>query len=223
MKGSPQLRCGNCCGSKGMMLNLRANPVFMVAAARQRKCRRTVITYAKQHAAQVVAVDPSPARPPNTTQWTSTIPIVIAAALSFGPAYFFKIKAESTRKQQLEPWPEIPRPDADPKAYQMALARTRQALDVQKAVSYMKSGEPSRAMVELHRALDENAVCRSPLLDGHQTREELRDLYKLHLLNTAVPHSFATLLQLRELLGLSAQEAEDIEVLVLETGSAFSI
>jgi hypothetical protein len=31
-----------------------------------------------------------------------------------------------------------------------------------------------RAMVELHKALDENAVCRSPLLDGHQTRDEVR-------------------------------------------------
>jgi hypothetical protein len=29
-------------------------------------------------------------------------------------------------------------------------------------------------MVELHKALDENAVCRSPLLDGHQTRDEVR-------------------------------------------------
>jgi hypothetical protein len=240
---------------------------------------------------------------------------------------------------------QIPRPDADPRAYQLALARTRQALDVQKAVAYMKAGEPSRwgrfggrgggaggagaacpaasrraasrpasgraatatarsalthpssplppnshptlptrsAMVELHRALDENAICRSPLLDGHQTRSELRDLYKLHLLNTEFPHSFAVLLQvrdraqpragggtrpprsrgakggvappftaapasclvltvpppsaarlplrplplkttqLRELLGISNQEAEDIEVATLAEGSAFSI
>ena len=29
-------------------------------------------------------------------------------------------------------------------------------------------------MVELHKALEENAVCRSPLLDGHQTRDEVR-------------------------------------------------
>jgi hypothetical protein len=33
---------------------------------------------------------------------------------------------------------------------------------------------PCRAMVELHKALDENAVSRSPLLDGHQTRDEVR-------------------------------------------------
>ncbi|KAI8467589.1 MAG: hypothetical protein J3K34DRAFT_523577 [Monoraphidium minutum] len=156
-------------------------------------------------------------------QWTSTVPIVLAAAISFGTAYFYKIKAEDTKKKQLEPWPEIPRPDADPRAYQMALARTRQALDVQKAVAYMKAGEPSRAMVELHRALEENAVCRSPLLDGHQTRADLRDLYRLHLLNTAAPYNFATLLQLRELLGVGVDEAETLERDVVEAGAAFSI
>lgn len=42
------------------------------------------------------------------------------------------------------PLPQIPRPDADPRAYQMALARTRQALDVQRAVAHMKAGEPAR-------------------------------------------------------------------------------
>lgn len=173
--------------------------------------------------AQVFAVDPdAPTSCPQ--QWTSTVPIVVAAAASFGAAYFYKIKAEGARKaRRLEPWPEIPRPDADPRAYQLALARTRQALDVQRAVAYMKAGEPSRAMVELHRALEENSVCRSPLLDGHQTRADLRDLYKLHLLNTPPPAGFATLLQLRELLGLGVQEAEGIELEVTEAGAAFSI
>jgi hypothetical protein len=50
-------------------------------------------------------------------------------------------------------------------------------------------------MVSLHRALEENAICRSPLLGGHLARGELRGLYKLHLLHTPVPHDFATLLQ----------------------------
>lgn len=170
---------------------------------------------------------PAVASPSSTSHWSTALPLVAVAATTFGAAYFYKVKAESgkpTPKQQLlEPWPEIPRPDADPRAYQMALARTRQALDVQRAVAHMKAGEPARAMVELHRAMDENAVCRSPLLDGHQTREDLRDLYKLHLLNTPVPHSFAKLLQLRELLGIGNKEAEDIEVDTLQEGTAFSI
>ncbi|GBF93333.1 hypothetical protein Rsub_06371 [Raphidocelis subcapitata] len=186
-----------------------------------------VASAGKKQQQPVVAEDPYPAvaSTPQTSQWSTALPLVAMAATTFGAAYFYKIKAEKAKpqQQQLEPWPEIPRPDADPRAYKLALARTRQALDVQRAVAYMKAGEPARAMVELHRALDENAVCRSPLLDGHQTRADLRDLYKLHLLNTAVPHSFAKLLQLRELLGISNQEAEDIEVDTLEEGTAFSI
>eukprot|EP00877_Chromochloris_zofingiensis_P008509 jgi/Chrzof1/3911/Cz13g13040.t1 len=142
-----------------------------------------------------------------------------------GAAYWFKLQSERPKlgKKLPEPWPEVPNPQADPKAYQMALARTRQALDVQKAVAYMKAGEPARACVELHRALDENGICRSPLLDGHQTKDELMELYKLHIANTEVPPSFATLLQLREMLGLTATEAEKLELEVLEAGAAFSI
>jgi hypothetical protein len=30
-------------------------------------------------------------------------------------------------------------------------------------------------MVELHKALEENSTCRSPLLEGHQSHEEVRD------------------------------------------------
>lgn len=53
------------------------------------------------------------------------------------------------------------------------------------------------AMVELRRALEENAACRSPLLGGHQAHAELADLYKLHLLHTPTPRDFAVLLQVR--------------------------
>lgn len=41
---------------------------------------------------------------------------------------------------------QIPRPDADPVAYQRALARTRQAQDVARAVSYMAAGETARCV-----------------------------------------------------------------------------
>jgi len=43
-----------------------------------------------------------------------------------------------------DPHLQIPRPDSDPRQYQLALARTRQALAVQKAVTFMKAGEPAR-------------------------------------------------------------------------------
>lgn len=160
-------------------------------------------------------------------------------------------------------------------------------------------------MVELHKALDENAVCRSPLLDGHQARDAVRvrahtargwaaaahtvfcrdcsgvavamrniyawlgvrcmmlqlarfkaqsvnelpvnagcfcaflpllfplllpllllqlvGLYKLHIENTEVPPNFAVLLQLRQMLGLDADTAEQIEDTVLHQSQAFSI
>jgi hypothetical protein len=80
-----------------------------------------------------------------------------------------------------------------------------------------------RAMVELHLALEENSICRCPLLAGHQTHDELTGLYKLHIQNTEVPPNFAVLLQLRELLGLAADESEELESQVLHEAQAFSI
>ena len=49
------------------------------------------------------------------------------------------------------------------------------------------------------------------------------DLYRLHLKNGAVPPNFATLLQLRELLGLSPKESEMVEEEIMTAGEAFSI
>lgn len=80
-----------------------------------------------------------------------------------------------------------------------------------------------RAMVEMHLALEENAICRCPLLQGHQTRDELTGLYQLHIQNTEVPPNYAMLLQLRQLLGLGRDEAEDLEKQVLKEAEAFSI
>jgi hypothetical protein len=39
---------------------------------------------------------------------------------------------------------QIPKPDVDPEAYKKALARTRQAQCVQRAIGYMRANEPSR-------------------------------------------------------------------------------
>lgn len=80
-----------------------------------------------------------------------------------------------------------------------------------------------RAMVELHLALEENSICRCPLLQGHQTPEELTGLYQLHIQNTEVPPNYAMLLQLRELLGLGHDEAEELEKQVLKEAQTFSI
>ena len=105
----------------------------------------------------------------------------------------------------------------------MALARTRQAVAVHRAIGFLSGNDTARAMVELRRALHENSVCRSPLLNTQHEVEHLQQLYRLHLENTAQPADFATLLQLRTLLDLDFDVAEKIEKDVMEQGAAYSI
>lgn len=105
----------------------------------------------------------------------------------------------------------------------MALARTRQVVSVHRAIGFLYTGNTARAMVELRRALHENSVCRAPLLNTQHEAEQLQQLYRLHLHNTAQPADFATLLQLRTMLDLDYEVAEKIEKEVLEEGSAYSI
>lgn len=52
------------------------------------------------------------------------------------------------------------------KEYKEALARTRQAIAVQRAAEFNRSRQTGRAVAELQKALQEHAVCRSPILSG---------------------------------------------------------
>lgn len=79
----------------------------------------------------------------------------------------------------------------------MALARTRQAVAVHRAIGFLNAANTARAMVELRRALHENSVCRAPLINAKLGQTELQTLYRVHLENAPVPADFATLLQLR--------------------------
>jgi hypothetical protein len=74
-----------------------------------------------------------------------------------------------------------PAPEQDPRAYQRALAHTRQGAAIAKALAFLRTGEPARSYMELNRALSENSICRSPLLAGAHAKPELVELYKLHL------------------------------------------
>lgn len=103
----------------------------------------------------------------------------------------------------------------DPMTYKMALARTRQAIFVQKAIGFMNIGSPARAMVELDRALKANAICRSPLLNTYHSKDEIDSLYRLHIRNSDQPPKFPTLLQLREMLDIDADAAEKMEMDIL--------
>uniref|UniRef100_A0A383V8S7 Uncharacterized protein n=1 Tax=Tetradesmus obliquus TaxID=3088 RepID=A0A383V8S7_TETOB len=187
------------------------------------RCLRLTICAGSKSKACTVSVDPLEPMQIQCNGPTCRIPVTLTAIAAIAAAYWFKRQAQEPGKKLPEPWPEMPNPSTDPVAYQKALARTRQAQDVQRAVGFMNSGERARAMVELHKALEENAVCRSPLLDGHQTRNELVGLYSLHIENTEVPPNFAVLLQLRQMLGLDADTAEQIEEEVLRQSQAFSI
>ena len=107
--------------------------------------------------------------------------------------------------------------------YRMALARTRQAVAVHRAIASMNAGNVSRTMVEIRRALHENSMCRAPLLNNEWSRADRVALYRVHVQNTSVPPDFATSLQLRTLLDIDFDDAENIEREIMEQGSAYSI
>lgn len=111
----------------------------------------------------------------------------------------------------------------DSKDFKAAVARTRQAVCVQKAIGFMDASSPVKAIVELKHALEENGIARGPLLVSKYDKNDRLRLYRLHLQNTEVPPNFAILLQLREMLAISEADAEQLEVEVFESGGAFSI
>lgn len=111
--------------------------------------------------------------------------------------------------------------ELDPE-YKMALARTRQATAIHRAIGFLNTGSRARAHVEVRRALHQNSLCRAPLLNTGHSKAELAELYRLHLQQSEVPADFGTLLQLRALLDLDFEDAERIEREVAEQ-SAFSI
>ncbi|GMH37973.1 hypothetical protein BSKO_05857 [Bryopsis sp. KO-2023] len=136
------------------------------------------------------------------------------AAVGFGAgvvAFVAVSWAYLKRKELDQKIAEQEKLDSDPEAYLLARARTRQAIHVQKAIGFNNSNIPPRAMVELERALKENAVCRSTILQGNLSPDELEGLYSLHIQNEEIPPDFATLLQLRNMLGISESTAERIE------------
>ncbi|GLC53943.1 hypothetical protein PLESTB_000890300 [Pleodorina starrii] len=189
--------------------------------------RATVSVRAMTPESEVTILVPSNSR--TCTRDYTQPPCWIPPLIVFGLATLFSAVILKNRKRKPavtetdEVLPVPPSPQQDPRSYQRALARTRQAAHITKAIAFLKTGEPARAYMELGRALAENSICRSPLLDGHHTKAELVDLYKLHLQNAEVPPNFATLLQLQEMLGLGQEEAEKIELEVMHTPGAFSI
>lgn len=94
---------------------------------------------------------------------------------------------------------------SDPLHHQRVLAKARQAAHIRNAIAYQKTGELIKAMLELNKALASNSICRTPAVVTH-TKDELVNLYCLHLAHTEQPPHFATLLQLQEMLGITQDE-----------------
>lgn len=74
-------------------------------------------------------------------------------------------------------------------SYRRAVARTRQSIYVHRAIGFMNTNAPARwkshtllsgqyvwirVMVELQRALKENAICRSELLIARHSQEDVQ-------------------------------------------------
>lgn len=110
----------------------------------------------------------------------------------------------------------------DSKEFEIVLASVRQVVTFQRALQSMWEGDTVRAMVELHRVLEENAICRTPLNLTNYTQEDLEDMYRLHLQNSELPLQYATLLHLKQVLSLSDEKARELEDELKSTAS-FSI
>lgn len=165
--------------------------------------------------------------PPATLQqpggcWTA--PAAILGIASICTALILKSKhIKATTREEAPAQPTTPSSD-DERQYQRALARTRQATHISKSLGLLKMGDVSKAYMELQLALAENQICRSACLVGNHSKDEFLDLYRLHIKSQSeVPPQFSTLLQLKEMLGISGDEAERVEAEVMQTPGAFCI
>uniref|UniRef100_A0A7R9V6J7 Uncharacterized protein n=1 Tax=Chlamydomonas euryale TaxID=1486919 RepID=A0A7R9V6J7_9CHLO len=108
-------------------------------------------------------------------------------------------------------------------AQQRALARTRMSAHISRAVDMSRRGENIQAHQELLLALSENDLCRSPIVEGAHSGEEMADLYRLHIRYSDVAPTFGNLLQLQSMLGLNQQEGQAIEAQLRSAAKDFCI
>jgi hypothetical protein len=109
-------------------------------------------------------------------------------------------------------------------AFSAALLATRASVSVTRAIQAAEFGNTAGAMVELDRALRTHAAARGrvPLPSGAGPGDTAR-LYCLFLQNTELPVDFGSLLALRDLLHIPADQADALEAEVLSSGADFSI
>ncbi|KAK9840902.1 hypothetical protein WJX84_009995 [Apatococcus fuscideae] len=113
-------------------------------------------------------------------------------------------------------------PEESAEEYEQALASTRQAVAVLKAIGFMHACDAARTMVELRRAMQQNAIARVPLRQQAHETQELLGLYRTYLRNSEMPAPLDSLRQLQHLLTIQRPEAAKAEQEVMSQ-AAFSI
>ncbi|KAK9821709.1 hypothetical protein WJX81_000480 [Elliptochloris bilobata] len=169
-----------------------------------------------------VSVEATPVAPPQGPQSGAVLFVFALLAVGLSLAYR-SWRAGKEAPDFHEPVDTFQQNPQESQEYKVALARTRQAVSVQKAIQLKNEGSQARAMVELERALQENSICREPMFSGLHDAREIRELYQMHVRSTTVPPNYAVLLQLRDMLELPARDAEALEAEVLGSGASFSI
>eukprot|EP00898_Chlorokybus_atmophyticus_P006114 jgi/Chlat1/6503/Chrsp45S05985 len=97
--------------------------------------------------------------------------------------------------------------------YEQALARIRQSTMMDRALAFLRARNDARCVVELDRALEQNSICRTPVMSSIYDQQDLYELYRIKLRTSqdGFPSDFGVLLQLRKMLVISDEDAEVIE------------
>ncbi|CAK0755418.1 hypothetical protein CVIRNUC_002373 [Coccomyxa viridis] len=187
----------------------------------------------KQEQEVILLVDPEPPAQerPRTREMTYMVGLFFLAAAFAVKRWRYMRSRKAEEEYGKRRWGQArvvndvgyPQSHLDSKEYQLALARTRQAMHVHKAAAFMNTSNSTRAVVELQRAMQENSVARCPVLGAQHEGGTMSNLYRLYVSDTEMPAKYSTLLQLRELLDIKEQEAEHLEAEVLGSSSSFSI
>ena len=96
-------------------------------------------------------------------------------------------------------------------------------------MEYNQSRQTGRAMVALRKAIKQHGICRDGALVDHTSPEATQKAEALYVtaltdISPAIPPDFGTLLQLRDMLRIDKQRAEELESDALSPkGGAFSI
>lgn len=204
---------------RGLRLLLRKTPCSGYGKHRPIRCHWV----AKAETARVY-LEPLPARPEGArftaAGWLAAFSLVAVAA-----AIIYRVIQQ--RKQDsvvVEAQNEFMHSNAlESEEFQTVLASVRQVVTFQRVVQSMRAGDTSRAMIDLYRVLEQNALCRTPLNTANFTQEELEDVYRLHLHNSELPLQYSTLLHLRQLLHIKDQRAEELEAELKSSAYEFSI